>query len=116
MAAKTRNKAAAPEAGEGNGRAVASAVQATDGRAAKKTGKGDKKEKKEKDPFADTSPMGLLKKEAAEKLGLIEKIRSGGWGALTSAENGRIGALVNKMAKERSAAAVPGDMPGKEKR
>ncbi len=68
----------------------------------KTAGKAGKKEKKEKDPFADTSPMGLLKKEAAEKLGLVDKVRAHGWGGLTAAESGRIGALVNRMIKERT--------------
>lgn len=65
------------------------------------TKKPTKKEKKPKDPFEDTSPMGLLKKEAAERLGLVDKIRESGWGGLSAAESGRIGALVNKMIKER---------------
>ncbi len=62
--------------------------------------KKEKKGKKEKDPFEDVSPMGLLKREAAERLGLVEKIKSGGWGSLSAAENGRVGALVNKLKKE----------------
>lgn len=75
------------------------------GRAAQGAGaaKGKKKDKeKEKDPFADESPMGLLKREAAERLGLAEKVRAQGWGGLTAAESGRLGALVSRMIKERS--------------
>lgn len=64
--------------------------------------KAPKKEKKQKDPFEDSSPMGLLKREAAERLGLADKIRESGWGGLSAAESGRIGALVNKMMKERN--------------
>lgn len=57
--------------------------------------------KKEKDPFGDTSPMGLLKREAAEKLGLVDKVRALGWGGLSSAESGKVGALMNRILKER---------------
>lgn len=63
--------------------------------------KREKKEKKPKDPFEDRSPLGLLKREAAEKLGLVEKIYAQGWGGLSSAESGRVGALVNRMLRER---------------
>lgn len=61
----------------------------------------EKKEKKPKDPFEDKSPMGLLKREAAEKLGLVEKILAQGWGGLSAAESGRVGALVNRVLRER---------------
>lgn len=57
--------------------------------------------KKEKDPFADRSPMGLLKREVVEKLGLLDKVKSSGWGGLTAAESGRVGALMNRLLKER---------------
>ncbi len=67
-----------------------------------KTGKKEKKKKEEQDPFADESPLGLLKREAADKLGLAEKVRALGWGGLTAAESGRLGALVSRMLKERS--------------
>lgn len=61
----------------------------------------EKKEKKPKDPFEDKSPMGLLKRDAAEKLGLVDKILAQGWGGLSAAESGRVGALVNRMLRER---------------
>lgn len=66
--------------------------------------KKEKKEKKPKDPFEDRSPLGLLKREAAERLGLVEKIYAQGWGGLSSAESGRVGALVNRMLRERGGA------------
>lgn len=66
--------------------------------------KKEKKEKKPRDPFEDRSPLGLLKREAAERLGLVEKIYAQGWGGLSSAESGRIGALVNRMLRERGGA------------
>jgi hypothetical protein len=46
-----------------------------------------KKVKKEKERY---------KVEAAEELGLADKIKQSGWGGLTSEEAGRIGALVRK--------------------
>lgn len=63
---------------------------------AARVGKG----KVPKDPFEDKSPLGLLKRKAAEDLGLIEKIYSLGWGGLSSAESGRVGALVGRMRKQ----------------
>jgi hypothetical protein len=46
-----------------------------------------KKAKKEKERY---------KVEAAEELGLYDKIVKDGWGGLTSEEAGRLGALVRK--------------------
>ncbi len=64
---------------------------------------GRKEKKKEPpDPFADTSPLGLLKREAAERLGLVDKVRSVGWAGLSAAETGRVGALVSRLARERA--------------
>ncbi|MTI85128.1 MAG: small, acid-soluble spore protein, alpha/beta type [Firmicutes bacterium] len=43
----------------------------------------------------------LLKLEIAEELGLLEKIKNGGWGALNAAEAGRIGGkLANRLQNE----------------
>lgn len=75
--------------------------QATGTERPARDGKKDKKEKKPKDPFADEGPLGRLKREAAERLGLVEKIYAQGWGGLSSAEAGRLGALVNRMLRER---------------
>ncbi len=60
-----------------------------------------RKKKEPPDPFADTSPLGLLKREAAERLGLLEKVRALGWAGLSAAETGRVGALVSRLARER---------------
>lgn len=40
-----------------------------------------------------------VKTEAAEDLGLADKVRRVGWGNLTSRETGRIGALVKGIKK-----------------
>jgi small acid-soluble spore protein F (minor alpha/beta-type SASP) len=48
-----------------------------------------------------------LKMEAAEELGLADKLRRTGWGGLTSEETGRIGAVVRKR-KHRSIGGVTG--------
>jgi len=38
----------------------------------------------------------LLKIEAAEELGLIQKVRDVGWGGLTAEETGKIGGYMTK--------------------
>lgn len=41
----------------------------------------------------------ILKYEIAEELGLLEKIESKGWGALTGKESGRIGGIMTSRKK-----------------
>lgn len=41
-----------------------------------------------------------LKYEIAEELGLSDKIKEGGWGALTAEESGRIGGVMTKKKKK----------------
>lgn len=41
-----------------------------------------------------------LKYEIAEELGLLEKVKRGGWGFLSSEESGRIGGLMTEKKKE----------------
>ncbi|SHE56800.1 small, acid-soluble spore protein, alpha/beta type [Desulforamulus putei] len=57
-------------------------------------GKGQNKKKKK------PTPMDLLKLEIAAELGLAEKVKKEGWGALTSAESGRIGGIITQRAKK----------------
>ena len=47
-----------------------------------------------------------LKYEAADELGLLDKVLEGGWGALTAEETGRIGGMV---ARSMRAAGEPGN-------
>ncbi|MHB1128023.1 MAG: small, acid-soluble spore protein, alpha/beta type [Bacillota bacterium] len=56
------------------------------------------KSKKKKSP----PTMEDLKVEIAEELGLIDKVRSFGWSALTAAESGRIGGIMTKRIKNKS--------------
>ncbi len=42
-----------------------------------------------------------LKYEIAEELGLLDKVREGGWKSLTSKETGRIGGLMTKKRREK---------------
>ncbi len=42
----------------------------------------------------------LLKYEVAQELGLLDKIKQGGWKALTARENGMIGANVRCRIKK----------------
>ena len=42
-----------------------------------------------------------IKYEIAEELGLLDKVKEGGWKSLTSKETGRIGGLMTKRLKKR---------------
>ena len=42
-----------------------------------------------------------LKYEIAEELGLLEKVKEGGWKSLTSKETGRIGGLMTKRGRKQ---------------
>lgn len=55
----------------------------------KKTTKGKKVTKED-----------LLKLEVAQELGLLDKINSGGWGALTAKEAGKIGGIITSRIKK----------------
>lgn len=45
------------------------------------------------------TPQDRLKKRVADELGLMEKIRQGGWGNLTAAETGRIGGIMTRLTR-----------------
>ena len=45
------------------------------------------------------TPQDRLKKRVADELGLLEKVRQGGWGNLTAAETGRVGGLMTKWTR-----------------
>ncbi|AEW04978.1 hypothetical protein Sulac_1481 [Sulfobacillus acidophilus DSM 10332] len=51
--------------------------------------------------FADDAERQRRKLEAAEALGLREKIEAMGWGSLTAAESGRIGGWMIRLQWER---------------
>ena len=51
------------------------------------------------------TPMDLLKLEVAGELGLLDKVKQAGWGALTAAETGRIGGLMTRRLRQQTAAA-----------
>ena len=42
-----------------------------------------------------------LKYEIAEELGLMDKVKSGGWKSLTARESGQIGGIMTKRKKEK---------------
>lgn len=44
-----------------------------------------------------------MKYEIAEELGLLEKVREGGWKGLTSRESGRIGGIMGRRKTEERA-------------
>ena len=43
-----------------------------------------------------------LKYEIAEELGLLDKVREGGWKSLSSKETGRIGGMMTKRLKNKN--------------
>lgn len=45
----------------------------------------------------DASPLAEVKWEAAEALGLVDKVRRVGWGGLSAAESGRVGGYMTKL-------------------
>ena len=49
--------------------------------------------------FEQLEPHDRLKYEIAEELGLLEKVREGGWKALSSKETGRIGGMISRRRK-----------------
>jgi len=46
--------------------------------------------------MAGTYQNDLLKYEIAEELGLLDKVKEGGWKSLSAKESGRIGGLMTK--------------------
>jgi len=66
--------------------------------AKEKSTRGASRPRKEK----PLSPMDLLKLEVAEELGLLEKVRNGGWGMLTAAETGRIGGIMTRRLRQKA--------------
>ena len=49
--------------------------------------------------FEKLEPHDRLKYEIAEELGLLDKVREGGWKALSSKETGRIGGMISRRRK-----------------
>ncbi len=56
--------------------------------------------KKKMTDLAKLEPEEQLKYEIAEELGLLDKVMSEGWKALSAKETGRIGGLMTKKKKE----------------
>jgi len=50
------------------------------------------------------SPLDPLKMEIARELGLIDKVKKGGWGNLTSRESGQLGGLMTRRMRSAKAA------------
>lgn len=51
--------------------------------------------------FEKLEPHDRLKYEIAEELGLLDKVREGGWKAPSSRETGRIGGMISRRRKAR---------------
>ena len=52
--------------------------------------------------FDALSPQEKMKLEVAEELGLLEKIKAGGWKALSAKETGQIGGKVANKKREQN--------------
>ena len=52
--------------------------------------------------FENLEPADRMKYEIAEELGLLEKVRKGGWKALSSRETGQIGGMVSRRKRRWS--------------
>ena len=56
--------------------------------------------KKEKPiDLKNLEPEEKIKYEIAEELGLLDKVREGGWKALSSKETGKIGGMISRRKK-----------------
>lgn len=64
----------------------------------------------------DGSPLAGVKWEAAEALGLVDKVRRVGWGGLSSAESGRVGGYMTKLRAERGELPEPRRREGRDER
>lgn len=56
--------------------------------------------------FEKLEPNDWMKYEIAEELGLLEKVREGGWKALSARETGRIGGILSRRKKALEADTV----------
>ena len=61
--------------------------------------KGASMEQHTSESFENLEPADRMKYEIAEELGLLEKVRKGGWKALSSRETGQIGGMVSRRKK-----------------
>ena len=55
--------------------------------------------KKKKIDLRNLEPEEQLKYEIAGELGLLDKVREGGWKALSSKETGKIGGMISRRKK-----------------
>ncbi len=76
--------------------------------------KGKKGQKPRAKKPKKVSPLDPLKMEIARELGLIEKVKKGGWGNLTSRESGQLGGLMTRRIRGAKA-AVEQKVAGAEK-
>ena len=58
--------------------------------------------KNKKIVWEELSPDDRMKYEIAEELGLLEKVKSDGWKALTAKETGRIGGMMTRRKREEN--------------
>lgn len=64
------------------------------------------KRKKEFD-FNKLTPKELMRFEIAKELGIDDKIVTGGWGALSAQESGRIGGIIASRNRKKNCPGKP---------
>lgn len=60
-------------------------------------------QRRRKEPTPEERERRALKLAAAAELGLLDKVQAGGWGGLSAAETGRVGALISRWLRQGSA-------------
>ena len=60
---------------------------------------GRARQRRQQEAAEAESPLYRLKVEAAQALGVWEKVQQEGWGSLTAAESGRVGGYVTRCLK-----------------
>ena len=79
------------------------------GRARRESGR--ERQRRQQEAADAETPLYRLKVEAAQALGVWDKVQAEGWGALSAAESGRVGGYVTRclrLAREEQRAAHDG--------
>ncbi len=66
---------------------------------------GRVRQRRQRQAEQDQTPLFQLKVEAAQALGVWDRVQESGWGALSAAEAGRIGGYITRVMHEREAQA-----------
>lgn len=64
---------------------------------------GRARQRRQRQAEQEQTPLFQLKVEAAQALGVWDRVQASGWGALSAAEAGRIGGYITRVMHEREA-------------